>query len=189
MRLTPTAVLGAALLLVAPAPSTGLVCEPADGHIAEAIQSGWPPDAPHEFVFIATVREVPGDSRTWGHIVEIHVDAVLRGDLPLTTTQLYNPPLDASGWGPFRSGAQYLISANSSDHDMPGQVFTTRCSPNEEIRTADRFHELIEYAETPLLADTAMPVNRFDPATLGWLLLGAAAVLGVAERVRRRWQT
>lgn len=192
MRLTIPAAIVVVLLLAAPTPTTSLVCEPAAGHIAEAIQSGWPPDAPHAFVFIATVGEITpikGDSHTWGDIVQIRVDGVLRGDLRLTTTQLYNPPLDASGWGPFRSGAQYLISANPSEQDMPGQVYTTMCSPNEQITSAARFNELIAYAETPLLADTALPGRRSDPSALGWLFVGAAAVLGVAARARWLRQT
>ena len=94
-----------AWMVLGASPAFALTCEPSEGHAEEAIRSGWPPDAPHEYVFIATIGRispVKGDSDTWGDIVEIRVDAVLRGDLPFATTELYNPPLDYSGWGRFR---------------------------------------------------------------------------------------
>lgn len=188
MRHLVVASVASAWLVLGASPAAALTCEPSEGHAREAIRSGWPPDAPHEFVFIATIGQISpikGDSHTWGDIVEIRVDAVLRGDLPLATTELYNPPLGSSGWGPFRSGGQYLIAANPSRQDTPGHVYTFMCSPNEEITTDDRFQELIAYSDTPVLADTALPVRGFDPATPGWLLL-AAAVLGVAALSGRR---
>ena len=90
--------------------------------------------------------------------------------------------------GPFRIGAQYLIAANPSGEDTPGQVYTFMCSPNEEIATADRYHELIAYSDSPVLADTALPVRGFDPSVPGWLLAAAAVVVGFTL-ARSRGQT
>lgn len=188
MRHAVLASVAGAWILLGASSAVALTCEPSEGHAREAIRSGWPPDAPHEFVFIATIgqtRPIKGDSHTWGDIVEIHVDAVLRGDLPLATTELYNPPLDASGWGPFRGGGQYLIAANPSAEDTPGDVHTFMCSPNEEITTTDRFQELIAHSDAPVLADTALPVRGFDPSVSG-SLLAAAVVMMIVTLIRSR---
>ena len=189
MRRAVAASVACAWFVLGASPAAALTCEPSEGHAREAIRSGWPPDAPHEFVFIATIGQispVKGDSHTWGDIVEIRVDAVLRGELPLATTELYNPPLDASGWGPFRSGGQYLIAANPSAEDTPGHVYTFMCAPNEEITTARRFHELIAYSDSPTLADTALPVRGFDPSGPGWFLAADAVVVGIVTLARSR---
>ena len=52
--LVAVVVTGALLWSGAP-PAVGVVCEPAEGRVAEAIRSGWPPDAPYEYVFIGTI--------------------------------------------------------------------------------------------------------------------------------------
>lgn len=188
MRLRIVLPLFAALLVLGSSPAGAVVCDPPPGQAAEAIQTGWPPDAPHEFVFVATIREitpVQGDSHAWGEIVELRVDAVLRGDLPLAIIDLYNPPLGASGWGPFRTGGQYLIAANPSPRGMPGYVMTTLCSPNEEVTTEARLQELLAYSAAPVLADTAVSGPELETAILGWTFLGGSVALAITTVGRR----
>lgn len=60
------------------------------------------------------------------------------------------------------------------------------CAPNEEITTAARFDELIAYSDSPVLADTALPVRGFDPSVPGWLLAAAAVVVGIVTT--RQWR-
>ena len=182
-RIASACLLGAALVALGTESAASVVCEPAEGHTQEAIQTGWPPDAPYEYVLVATiqhVRPLRGDPDTWGQMLEIRVEAVLRGDLPLSTSKLYNPPLGVYGWQPFRVGRQYLIAAGPSANGTPGEIFTSRCAPNEEITTRERFDELVGYSERPILADTALPTENSGTTLTGWLLVGVAA--GIAFR-------
>ena len=165
-------------------PAAGLTCAtPANG--AElAIRTGWPEAEPFEFVVIATIREIQPENRdagTWGEVLTIDVEAVLRGDLPLTTLEIFNPPLGASGWVGFRTGAQYLIAAGPPSEGTGGRPVTSLCAPNEEITSPDRFAELVSFATEPRLSNTAMPSRS---ALIGWgiALLLAALALGVVTR-------
>ena len=174
------ATVGCASLLLVTGPAAGLTCGPTKGYQDEAIQSGWPPDAPHEHVVIATIgdiRPIQGDSASWGEILHVRLDAVLRGDLPLDTSQIFNPPLGSSGWIPFRAGRQYLIAAHPPSEGTYGAVQTFLCSPNEEVTSVDQFNMLVSYADDPVLADTAMPHERHDLSLMGWFLVVASGLL------------
>jgi hypothetical protein len=119
-------------------------------------------------------------------VLGIHVDAVLRGDLPMSTSAIFNPPLGASGWIGFRPGAQFLIAANPNYDGTDGQLSTFLCAPNEEITSPDRFAELVSLSAEPRLSDTALPTSSPLPWWgLALLLLGVT--LGVAARSNRRF--
>jgi len=183
------ATVGCASLLLTAWPAASLSCAPTEGYQDDAIQSGWPPDAPFEYVFIATIGEiqpVQGDSGTWGEILHLRVDAVLRGDLPLTTSEIYNPPLGSSGWLRFRAGLQYLIAARPPAEGTHGMAYTFLCSPNEEITSVDQFNTLVSYSDHPVLADTAIPPPRNDLLLLGLLLIGAAGAVSIRQLLRPR---
>lgn len=185
---TAAAVFGVSISAAVTSHAAGLTCAtPPDG--AElAIRSGWPEVAPFEFVVIATIRDITpanGDASTWGEVLGIHVEAVLRGDLPMSTSAIFNPPLGASGWLGFRPGAQFLIAAHPNFDGTDGQLSTFLCAPNEEITSPERFNELVSFSAEPRLSDTAVPPNSALPrwgVTL--LLLGTA--LGIAVRRNRR---
>jgi hypothetical protein len=164
--------------------AAGLTCAtPANG--AElAIRTGWPEAKPLEHVVIATIREIQpenGDAGTWGEVLTVDVDAVLRGDLPLSTLEIFNAPLGASGWVGFRPGAQYLIAAGPASEGTGGRPATSLCAPNEEITSPDRFAELVSFATEPRLSNTALPSRS---ALTGWgiALLLVAFTLGVVTR-------
>lgn len=182
--------LGAALVITVSAGVTGhvagLTCAtPVDG--AElAITSGWPDAAPFEFVVIGTIRDIQaerGDAATWGEVLSLDVDAVLRGDLPLSALEIFNPPLGSAGWLGFRPGAQYLIAANPSSEGTGGRVSTFLCAPNEEISSPERFAELVSFAAEPRLPDTAMP-STSSAAGWGYALVLLDITLGAIGRRR-----
>lgn len=185
---TAVAVFGVSISAFLTSPAAGLTCAtPPDG--AElAIRSGWPEAAPFEFVVIATIRDITpanGDASTWGEVLEIHVEAVLRGDLPMSTSAIFNPPLGASGWPGFRAGAQFLIAANPNFDGTDGQLSTSLCAPNEEITSAERFDELVSFSAEPRLSDTALPTNSALP-WWGVALLLLSLTIGVHVRRNRR---
>ena len=175
------ALLPAALVaLTATMQVAGLSCGPTEGFADEMVRDGWPQAAPYEHVVIATVLEVRperDDSATWGEVLHVRLDAVLRGNLPLTTTEIFNPPLGGSGWIGFRAGGQYLIGAHDPDEASGGRVPTFLCAANEEITSEARFTEFVSYAAAPRLPDTAASRNS-GAEPVGWLLLAAAMLLG-----------
>lgn len=178
----------ASAILWGSAPVGAIVCEPSEGHEEEAIRTGWPPDAPYEFMLIATIEEVHairGDRETWGELIDMRIDAVLRGDLPLATNELHNPGLGTYGWETFEVGGQYLIAASASTAETPGDVYTSGCAPNEEVTSTARFDELVSYSAAPVLADTASPVHSGRMAQLGWMLVVIAGVMVVLAKAPR----
>lgn len=59
-------------------------------------------------------------------------------------------------------------------------------STSAEITTADRLQELIACSDSPLLADTALPVRELNPSVPGWLLASAGAVASIVTVIRYR---
>ena len=158
------AVLGilATALALAPGRTAALSCGTMPGDEEIAIISGWPQDAPMEHVFIATVlgiRAERGDAQTWGEWLTVRMDAVLRGDLPLATTEVFNPSLGSGGWIGFSVGSQFLIAASpqatAGGSDRP--ISTWQCAPNEKITSVERFNELVALSAAPRISNTAMP--------------------------------
>jgi hypothetical protein len=166
-------------------PAAGLTCAKPPNGAELAIRSGWPEAAPFEHVVIATIRAIQpenGDAGTWGEVLTVDVDAVLRGDLPLSSIEIFNPPLGLSGWLGFRPGAQYLIAVNPPSEGTGGRPATSLCAPNELITSPDRFAELLSFAAEPRLSNTAVP--RGTPL-IGWgiaMLLVALALRVIAGR-------
>jgi hypothetical protein len=158
---------------------------PGDEEIA--ITSGFPQAAPMEHVFIATVLDIRserGDADTWGEWLTVRMDAVLRGDLPLTTSEVFNPPLGSGGWIGFTVGSQFLIAAHPSFDEDDGWISTWQCAPNEEITSVERFAALVALSANPLIADTGMPPPDppISPLQIAGLALVAAAVVVATRR-------
>lgn len=155
----------------------------------QAIVAGWPEADPYEYVFIATVLHVvpeQGGAGSSGEVLTIRIDAVLRGDLPLTTDRVFNPPLGSSGWLGFERGHEYLIAARPNWNDDDGRVSTFLCTPNEEITSRERFAELVALAADPRLPDTALERGSVVRG-IGMTVLAGAAVLAIAQlRTMRR---
>lgn len=153
---------------------------------AQVITVGYPRDAPYRDVFIATIERIlpdRGDAMTFGATLIIRVDAVLRGDLALSTREVYNPSLGLAGWVGFREGGQFLIAAGPAVVDGLGEVLSTfACAPNEEIRSPERFWELVRLSPRALLPATSVPRQWAEApwATVGLGLL--ALSLGLALR-------
>ena len=168
--------------------AAGLSCASAPDAAELAITSGWPEASPVEFVVIGTIRDIRpqnGDSATWGEVLTIDVDAVLRGDLPSSALEIFNPPLGSAGWLGFRPGAQYLIAANPSSEGTGGRVSTFLCAPNEEITSTDRFAELVSFAAKPRLPNTAIQPTS-TTVGLGYALILMGITLGMIGRRRMR---
>lgn len=168
-------------------PTAGLSCAPSEGFEDEMIRDGWPEAAPYQYVVIATIDDIQperGDSATWGEVLRVQINAVLRGDLALTTTEIFNPPLGSAGWLGFEVGHQYLIGAHPPQEGSGGRISTFLCAANEEVTSQARFDELVSYSGAPVLSDTALEPPRRG-MELGWLLLGASACLAAGMRERR----
>jgi hypothetical protein len=160
-----------------PEPTAALTCATAPNGAELAIRSGWPEAAPLDHVLIATILEIQpvnGDAGTWGEVLTVNIDAMLRGDLPPSTVEIFNPPLGSPGWPWFTPGGQFLIAAHANGGEASGgRISTNLCAPNEEITSADRFQELVALSAEPRLADTAMrPVSPLPFAGVGLVLLG-----------------
>ncbi len=147
---------------LAPGRTAALSCGTLPGDEEIAITSGWPQAAPMEHVFIATVLSIRadrGDANTWGEWLTVRIDAVLRGDLPVATTEVFNPSLGSGGWIGFSVGSQFLIAAYSKvtfeGSDRP--ISTWQCAPNEKITSVQRFNELVALSADPRISNTAMP--------------------------------
>jgi hypothetical protein len=162
-----------------PTPVVGLSCGPRHGFEDEMIRDGWPEAAPYDYVVIATIDDIQperGDSGTWGEVLRVRIDAVLRGDVPLATTEIFNPPLGSSGWLGFEVGHRYLIGARPPAEGTGGRIYTFLCAARA------RFDELVSYSAHPVLSDTALePPGRV--AELGWLLVGAALSLAAWRQI------
>lgn len=178
-------------LALAPGRTAALSCGTLPGDEEIAITSGWPQDAPMEHVFIATVvgiRADRGDAQTWGEWLTVRMDAVLRGDLPLATTEVFNPSLGSGGWIGFSVGRQFLIAAytNVTIEGSDRPISTWQCAPNEEIRTVERFNELVALSADPRISNTAMPPPG-PPADLlqvaGLALVATSVVLAARRRM------
>jgi hypothetical protein len=165
-----------------------LTCAPHPDNVAElVIRSGYPEDAPHEDVVIATIEDIRpegGDAFTFGETLIVRIDAVLRGGLPLTTREIYNPPLGVSGWPGFTQGGQFLIAAGPAVWEGIGDVVSTSlCAPNEQITSRDRFDQLVFMSTNPILPATSLPAPTSSFAAVG---VGLGLVLvGIALAVRR----
>ena len=181
----------ATALALAPGRTAALSCGTLPGDEEIAITSGWPQDAPMEHVFIATVlgiRADRGDASTWGEWLTVRMDAVLRGDLPLATTEVFNPSLGSGGWIGFSVGSQFLIAAYSKStvDGSERPISTWQCAPNEKITSLERFNELVALSADPLISNTAMPPP--DPPTnlpqvAGLALVATAVVLAARRRM------
>ena len=181
----------ATALALAPGRTAALSCATMPGDEEIAITSGWPQDAPMEHVFIATVlgiRAERGDANTWGEWLTVRVDAVLRGDLPLATTEVFNPSLGSGGWIGFSVGSQFLIAASPQatvdGSDRP--ISTWQCAPNEEITSVERFNELVALSVDPRISNTAMPPPNPPtnlPQVAGLALVATAVVLAARRRM------
>jgi|SRR5687768_3285201 len=181
----------AAALALAPGRAAALSCGTLPGDEEIAITSGWPQDAPMEHVFIATVlgiRAERGDANTWGEWLTVRMDAVLRGDLPTATTDVFNPSLGSGGWIGFSVGSQFLIAASrqvtADGSDRP--ISTWQCAPNEKITSVERFNELVALSADPRISNTAMPppappINL--PQVAGLALVATAVVLAARRRM------
>jgi hypothetical protein len=173
-------------LVAAPAPAEALTCAITEGAAEALIRDGWPPAAPYEYALIVTVIEITperGDSGSYGEVLRVRTDAVLRGDAPLSTVEIFNPPLGIAGWPDFAPGHQYFIGANPPSESTGGRIQTFLCAPNEEITTRARFAELLSYSAHPMLPSTAVsPPSRGE-----WLgvILVLASLIGVGWRARR----
>lgn len=168
----------------------GLSCATPPNGAELAITSGWPEAAPLDYVVIATIRDIQpvnGDSGTWGEVLVVRVDAVLRGDLSLSTTEIFNPPLGSPGWPWFTAGGQFLIGAHASSEGTGGRISTNLCAPNEEIASPDRFHELVALSAEPRLSNTAMPrPGSFPTWGLGLVVLGCAITIAARRSMGGR---
>ena len=181
----------ATAVVLAPGRTAALSCGTLPGDEEIAITSGWPQDAPMEHVFIATVlgiRADRGDANTWGEWLTVRIDAVLRGDLPLATTEVFNPSLGSGGWIGFSVGSQFLTAASpqatADGGDRP--ISTWQCAPNEEITSVERFNELVALSADPRISNTAMPPPDPPiklPQVAGLALVAAAVVLAVRRRM------
>lgn len=189
--LTPALLLGICAAGVIASSTTGLTCGRTPDDLEVAITSGWPQASPADHVVIATITDIlpeRGDAFTWGERLTVQIDAVLRGDLPLMTLEIFNPPLGAAGWPDFRVGGQFLIVAHP-DTSNGGRLSTWLCPPNEEISSIERFNHLVAMAASPRISNTAMPP---PPAPIvlfqatGLVLIGLAVSLVVRGRMGRR---
>jgi hypothetical protein len=181
----------ATAVVLAPGRTAALTCATMPGDEAIAITSGWPQAAPMEHVFIATVlgiRPERGDANTWGEWLTLRMDAVLRGDLPLATIDVFNPPLGSGGWIGFSVGSQFLIAASPQvTADGSDRLISTwQCAPNEKITSVERFDELVALSADPRISNTAMPPPD-PPITLpqvaGLALVATAVVLAARRRM------
>lgn len=164
--------------------AAGLSCARLPGDLEEAIRSGWPAGAPSDYALIGTITgltEERGDANTWGETLTVRVDAVLRGELPLSEIQIYNPPTGAAGWVGFAAGRQYFIVASDAED---GRISTWACPPNEEVTSTDRFAELVAISLAPRVSNTAMtaPEAPTAPLALTGVVLISLAMLAAVRR-------
>jgi LPXTG-motif cell wall-anchored protein len=158
------------------------------------IGSGYPERGPYEHVVIATVlniEPVNGDAGSFGQVLTVELDAVLRGDLPLSTPEIFNPSLGLAGWPWFNIGRQYLIPAHPNFDGDDGRVSTFLCAPIEEISSPDRFRELVSFSPNPVLPNTSVtPPSPLPAAGLVLLLIAAAVAarrrIGTDDHLHRR---
>ena len=186
MRRLACALLLGATLAIAHDPTLGISCARLPDDLQVAITSGWPPAAPADHVVIATITDLRaerGDASTWGEHLTVRIDAVLRGNLPLATIEIFNPPLGTSGWPDFRIGGQFLIVAHP-DASNGGRISTWLCPPNEEITSVERFNQLVALSLDPRISDTAMspPEPPFGWQQPAGLVLISLAVVFIARR-------
>jgi len=189
MAVAMLAILATALAL-APGGAAGLSCGTLPGDEEIAITSGWPQAAPMEHVFIATVlgiRAERGDANTWGEWLTVRMDAVLRGNLPLATIEVFNPSLGSGGWIGFSVGSQFLIAAypNVTVDGSDRPISTWQCAPNEKIASVERFNELVAFSADPRISNTAMPPPD-PPISLPQVAGLALVVTGLVLAARRR---